>query len=275
MEIPNREQLETQLARRLERLNAKQRREVFIILGNPPQWENLDQIDWAKFERQVEAETMVAFYLIFMASANHHVEVAGADPEATRNRLLDARGAAYSRGRAQQFSKAYADGAKAAVDRAAAKLRAAQARMLPPEPPPRSLLGRGIDLLRRTPKPQPSFEIDQDELEQEINKALGPNRAAQAATNETTAAQSAGGEAGIDATVGISQDDLWINRPELSKTGPCPTCKPLHRTPRSYWSRIYPSGPGREVHDGCVCTILYKNTGAFDDGLDVDSRTPR
>lgn len=69
------------------------------------------------------------------------------------------------------------------------------------------------------------------------------------------ASEIAMGEAGL-----LSDDDEWVNMPNLSKSGPCPTCEDLGGTLRPYWSRKFPMGT--PAHDGCVCYIKYANVRA-------------
>lgn len=117
----------------------------------------------------------------------------------------------------------------------------------------------GFGQIRATGDVVPHAKIRDDLID-----SLGPQRAANVATNEITTAQTAGGETGIRVaadefpeTGGPDPFDLWINNPHLSKTGPCPICAPLHKTPRKVWSDQFPDGP--PAHVNCVCEIDYAN----------------
>ena len=97
-----------------------------------------------------------------------------------------------------------------------------------------------------------------ESIQQAIDGAFSPSSAAHVGTNETTWAQTTGGEFAVTVTVGTSQDDLWKNNPGDSASGPCPTCETLNMTPRSFWERFFPNGPPAP-HPGCVCEIVYVN----------------
>jgi len=45
-DIPNRDELEAEIARRFSKLSAKQQRELMRLLGNPPNWGNVPQSFW-------------------------------------------------------------------------------------------------------------------------------------------------------------------------------------------------------------------------------------
>lgn len=100
-------------------------------------------------------------------------------------------------------------------------------------------------------------DLPRHDFQRDLVSILGPERAEALAVNETTVAQTRGGEAAIIATVGISDEDEWKTNPHLSQTGPCPICKPLDGTPRTVWALKFPDGPPAP-HIGCVCEILYK-----------------
>jgi hypothetical protein len=107
------------------------------------------------------------------------------------------------------------------------------------------------DLLKTTAK---QWEAGEVTLTRGTLKIFGPRRAAGIAVNETTTAQTDGGEIGIDKTVGISVHDTWYTRADGRV---CPVCKPLHDTPRGTWGRLFPDGP--PAHTRCRCWIRYSN----------------
>lgn len=98
------------------------------------------------------------------------------------------------------------------------------------------------------------------------DQTFGPARAEKVVVTSTTEGVTAGGEMTAQTLGFRSIEDVWINRPYLSKTGPCPTCSPLHNKPRSVWGRQYPQGP--PIHALCVCTIEYAALPADGDTLD-------
>lgn len=83
---------------------------------------------------------------------------------------------------------------------------------------------------------------------------FGPERDENAAVTETTRAASAGGEAAVFNTGGVTSQDLWITEVDDRR---CAICKPLHRKPRLEWSRFFPQGP--PAHPRCRCFLQYVN----------------
>ena len=47
---------------------------------------------------------------------------------------------------------------------------------------------------------------------------------------------------------------IWYTKPERSRTGPCPVCRPLHGTTSRVWRLISPAGPPGP-QPGCVCIL--------------------
>lgn len=91
-------------------------------------------------------------------------------------------------------------------------------------------------------------------LQKSLVSILGPDRAARIAITETTKAQTAGGEAGIRQTVGLSGEDIWRTRRD---TRVCKICDELDGQPRAVWQAQFPTGPGDDVHPQCRCFIRY------------------
>ena len=155
--------------------------------------------------------------LIFIASATQH----GMDATAA-----EGCGNLWAFQRAQEVARGYAETSRLTFEHVAAGIRARQ-----PEGPIPTL-----------PK--------------ELEAVFGEGRNKIIVVNETTAARHAGSEQAVKETVGLNDEDMWQVHPELSTTGPCPICRPLDGTPRSYWGRFFPGGPP-DPHVGCVCTIVY------------------
>ncbi len=253
MELPNRATLEGKFARRLERLNADQRRKLLAILGNPPRWELIPESFWQEMERDTQNETIAALYLLFIASANYHTGQSGMTRDATLIGRMDNTAEAYAAQRSRDFAASYVGSAQRRIERLAQRMRNEAAKA-------------GLKTLRKG-EPAEVFRIDQAKLDEEVAKALGPNQAASAANNEVTAAQNAGGDAGVDATVGLSASDTWDIHPELSRGGVCVNCKRMANIPRSQWQLIpLETDDGHQFATrepgnapGCNCTTRYAN----------------
>lgn len=223
MQLPDRQQLEAEFARKLARLNARQRKRLRELMGSPPDPRNVPPSFWDEVRRDTERELAALLFLIYASSARLH-SIAG-------TRIS---GIAAPEGLDAQLENQASSWAQARAAASAEKM-AATAR----------------DAFNR--KTQSGEPLTQDD----IQDVLGDAKAERSAKTETTVAQSAGGDAGIEATVGISLDDLWINRPSLSRSGPCEICKPLHMTRREQWETRFPGGP--PAHENCVCEVRYAN----------------
>lgn len=255
MQLPNREKLEADLAAHLARVAAlKRRRAVDMILWLPQAQHFAGPPD--SFYREVEHDARKTFddelIVIFLAAAQFHayqgLAAEGGDatttPIGTRVVTLPGRlrvaAHEYAALRSQDAAKLFADSTQRAAD---------------------ALDKRVQELLRKAG--ENGLRVTDADIEKELATFAGPDavadQAAAFALDETTAAQSAGGETGIAETVGLDIYDVWITRPDKSQTGPCKICQPLHRQPRYSWQERYPKGPGPWVHPNCVCEIEYAN----------------
>lgn len=232
MELSNRFELESAFARRLSRLSSKHRRELIELMGYPPDPANVPEEFWQRVEKEENDTVAAILLLLMMQSAEMHF---GSLPDyAQAGRSVDAfipQVEQAANQRAADFSREYIATGRDKFERFAG------------------------DIKNR-------YDIGGQVYKQDVADAaadiFGPARDARIANNELTRARVFGGEIVIGGTVGISSADIWRNRPALSKSGPCPICKPLDGTPRSYWARFFPNGPP-DPHPGCVCEIEYAN----------------
>ena len=95
-------------------------------------------------------------------------------------------------------------------------------------------------------------DVTHGTLQGDLVSILGPDRAATLAVTETTVAQTMGGSAAVDATVGLSEYDLWITAQDNLV---CPVCGPLHGADRAEWSDQFPLGP--PAHANCRCVLEF------------------
>jgi hypothetical protein len=102
-----------------------------------------------------------------------------------------------------------------------------------------------------------SIETSHTELRLLAQPVFSPERGRQAAINETTRAASKGAEDAAAFHGLKSPNDKWKTNPPLTRTGPCPVCRPLNNKTRRVWERTFPDGP--PAHIGCVCEIVYAN----------------
>lgn len=234
MELPNRAQLEAAFAAKLSRLNSRHRRELESLLGWPPDIGRVPPEFWRRVQREQEEELAAALLLLFVQSHDYHVRLAGGAADLLRAQSLAA---------AEEFARRQArEAAAATIERW---------RMGLAEVAAKEWQAKALDVTKT---------LTRQEVAGELLRKIGPQHAARTATTQTTAAQSAGGDHGINRTVGLSDDDVWRIHPELSMTGTCKICRPLDGRPRRIWSIDFPLGP--PAHANCNCEIVYANAGA-------------
>lgn len=231
MEIPNRTTYDAAFARRMSRLNSRHRRELIALLGHPPDVRRVGPEFWERVRRENEEELLVVLLLLYSEAFEYHARLGGA-----AKGELSAAGRSgaeqYAKARAASIAANVADSARKHLDQVAADDWAK--------------VGQDAkDVITKT-------KVLADAI-----KMIGPIAAARIAVTETTAAQSAGGEAGIAATVGLSNEDEWRIHPEKSMTGTCKICRPYDGRPRRIWSIDFPMGP--PCHANCNCEIVYAN----------------
>lgn len=228
-------------------MTTAQRHELRRLLGNPPDPANVPESFWRQVERDAQERVAALAYLLFLAAGDFH----GGDVDRLRDPAL-----AYGRTRGADAAQRYARGARERFDGLAGRLRTRP-------PSGRTTPQRGEPY---TPDVKP---MTQAELEAELLKIFGPSTAERIARTETSKAQTAGGDAGVDdqgADGGTSPDDIWSIRPENSRSGPCANCRALDNVPRSQWATVvlpepegdqYGAAGGPPLHDGCVCEIQH------------------
>lgn len=234
MQHPDRDKIEGAFAFKLARLTGRQRRRLRVLMGSPPNPANVPASFWDEVRRENEETLATLLYLVYSDNARFHA--------AAGNRVLGVDATQLQIGRLDQQAEQWAR------NRAAEKATAITAATR------QKFVDKMVDLKT---KQDAGEKITRTEFDDTLGDVFSTKKSGGVATSETTVAQSEGGDAGIEATVGISLDDLWINRPGLSRTGPCPICKPLHRTRREVWELQFPGGP--PAHDYCVCEIQYSN----------------
>lgn len=221
MELENRDAVEASFRRRLERLNARHRRELATLLGDPPDIRNVPESFWQGIEEEMKAELVIVLLLIFMGIAVQN-GATGARAEASR----------WSASRASRVAQSYVANTREALQRAGRDWASTQAK------------GETVSRTQR---------------DRDLQVILGPERADRTAATETTAAQSAGGEAARNETGTLSDQDTWFTRKDDRV---CPVCEPLHRAKRSEWSAKFPEGP--PAHPRCRCWIRYEGEPEVD-----------
>lgn len=245
MEIPNRRELEARYAKRLGRMSQRHKHELRELLGSPPDPSNVPQSFWEKVRKEMEAENLTLLYLLFLASARYHAfgTYSEKGQDAGIVSTLNQQATGYSKQRAVEVGSSYADTSAVRFETLKQEIEQLKQKTRPDAPttPPGTVT--------RFPDLSPA---DKRRIETGLDKVFGPGRASTIAISETTAAQSAGGDAGAKATFGLSLGDLWITEADQRV---CPICSPLHRTRREFWGLKYVDGP--PAHPNCRCVVKY------------------
>lgn len=220
MELPNRHQLDAEAAHALTQISGRHRDEAIRLMGQPPNIDNIPEATWKKWRDELDAELATIALLIFFQSSMFH----GASEDAA---LQSAR--LWAPGYARETSRQVMQTTYNRLDTISDRFQ--------------SSLSLGEDI--------------EDEVAEAVNRVFGRERMANLALDVVTVGQTQGAENTIANKYGLSDEDWWQTNPGLSQSGPCKTCSQLHGQPRSVWQLKYPSGPGPEVHPGCVCEIRY------------------
>ena len=223
-EISNRDELETMFGSKVLRLTRSQRNRLVVLLGSPPNVNNVPETFWMETSRSLYTEIALLLLLIGKRSALEH----GATE--FQAQLIATQ---YAEPRAREMVNGWVDHSKTILQTASQRWQG--------EPSPTG-----------EPAPLPT-RSDAIEVSDTI---FGPERVGRMASTETTAVQTAGAEAAVSLAGGTSPNDLWFTR-EDGKV--CSTCRPLHETPRSFWSQYVPAGP--PAHPDCRCYLLYEKLG--------------
>lgn len=228
-ELANRSSLESDFARRMSRLSAEHKRELVALLGSPPDQRNVPDDFWRRVEDDDRAELLSLLLLIWLVSAEYHAALGGGDVDQLRP-ALTAAGTAWAGAQAASLASGMAANS-------------------------RDILGLASQRWGDTVRA--GGTVMRAEVQDTAVSIFGPSRAEGVAVTETTNAQTAGAAAGIEATVGLSPDDLWWTAQDDLV---CIICGPLHGTPRSEWSAYFPTGPA--AHPRCRCVLIHANVAA-------------
>lgn len=260
MQLQDRIQIERDFGSRLNRLFKDHRDRLADDLDFYGYPGGVAEERWEEYRREQEELIAALLLLVFGLSAQQHVG-AGGFRYAEYQPQIEAVGRNWSRQRGEIVSRAMIDTTRNRLER---KFQdAAQPERSEPAAPPAERPVQPVAVAPESPTIV-TPELDARAVNEILSEILSQERAEFVGMAETTAAQTAGGETGVHYTIGISIRDRWRNNPgrlpgslKLSRTGPCPVCKPMDGVRRLGW--IDPRGPGPWIHPGCVCNILYAN----------------
>lgn len=244
MELPNRDELEADFAKRFGKLARRHMLEFRELLGNPPDINNIPPEFWEKMEHEVAAETYAILLLIFDESAMLH---------GWENPGMAAYG--WAKQRASDLANYWTDSSRVRLSNGLEELTNG-------EPPNESTVESARESNRFVPTnritPYLPRTPESSEIDDLVDSVFGPQRVTGIAVDETTRARHAGGEAGIEETIGLSQDDVWrVNPPRV-----CKTCMELDGRRRADWPWRYREGP--PIHPRCKCDVIYASVTLSD-----------
>lgn len=242
MELKNRNRLEQDFAGELAELTQEQRTRLRQYLGTPPDPSRVPESFWQEIRDDTQRRIAAIAYLLFIAAAEEHASYGGTQATSTS---FDIDATAFALQQAQTMANGYTNASR---DR----FQAFGRRLLEP------VVGR--------PELATPTVLATQQLADEVADIIRVESAERIATTVTTSAQTAGGNAGINAARGDNKSRIagmvlhkfWTNHPELTRTGPCPRCEALHGEPEERWAEIdSEAGSGPPLHDYCACTTNY------------------
>lgn len=228
-DIPNRDSLEAELAKRFSRLSVAHRKELLTLLGDPPSYANVPMAFWDKMTTELRGAIVPFLAELFMESAERLVDTL---PIGVDWNLINTRASSWAARYAGELIKGVTETTRRAVQEAVSDF----------------------------------FEtggMTRADLEARLMRIFGPKRAEMIAITEVTRA-AAEGENQIAAELaksGILMEAIWNTRNDELV---CPICGPLNqkkateyggeRTP--YWDGYTPP-----AHPRCRCFISWELPG--------------
>ncbi len=235
MELPNRQELEEQFAKKFGEVARRHGLEFARLLGEPPKLANIPQEFWDRMAEEMERESYAILLLIFSQSSYFH---------GWRGKEADLAASGYANLESKRLGQAWSTSSQTMFQKALDRFHRGTAGQQANHPT--------IDQHRRGNRVLTPGDADYDRI---ISQVFGPQRAAYNATNETTRTRSAGSEAAVEATFGLNEQDLWVN-PRDGAT--CEICLPLVYQGRSVWTPHAPDGPPPPLSVcHCRCYISY------------------
>lgn len=248
-ELLNREEHERKLGDCLKNSLGSREREFAKQLGDPPDVGNIDPSLWGDIRFELDRCLEEILLAAFLASATQHLVdniLIQVSYEQARKRM-QAEAEAWAGRRARELSQQLVNNS-------------------------RNILKRKRDYWQR--RIERGEEVGREQGSGAAREIFGRERRRRIRITSITDVIATGGETAMQQAGLTHPNDLWINHPELSRTGPCPVCLPLHRTIRVIWSVKFPMGP--PAHGYCVCEIIYWNSkqrieATGPDNLDLSS----
>lgn len=228
-DIPNRPELEAELAKRFSRLSIAQRKELLTLLGDPPNYANVPLAFWDKMTNELRGALVPFLAELFMESAERLVDTL---PIGVDWNLINTRASSWAARYGGELIKGITETTRRAVNEAIAAF----------------------------------FEtggMTRADLEARLMRIFGPKRAEMIAITEVTRA-AAEGEIQIGselAKAGILMQAVWNTRNDELV---CPICGPLNQQKATEYSgdrKPYWGGLTPPAHPRCRCFIGWELPG--------------
>ncbi|WP_397570647.1 hypothetical protein [Schlesneria sp. T3-172] len=268
-ELPNRDQLEAEFARRFGRVARRHMYEFRAWLGHPPDIGNVPQSFWDRMEEESRDHTYAILLMIFGAAAWYH---------GWRNKESRLAAAGWALLQAQAFATQWTESTRERLENGLMRIReriaqeeerqsAREARRIArlndgATEETQIPIARVDDDRVRTPRvpvsppgtPLPPAELLRQAVDRLLDQTFGAERIEANAIDEVTRGQHAGSEAAVEVVQGLGEHDKWRTQRD---TRVCPTCSPNDGVNREDWPSRYAEGP--PCHPRCRCWIEYES----------------
>lgn len=244
-ELPTRDRLEEEFARKFGKVARRHMREFRDLLGRPPDIANVPEEFWRMVQKESEQSSYLLLLTIFTAAAAYH---------GWQNK--DSRLAAFGWAllQAQAFGMQWAESTRDRLEKGIAKiLQEADGRTIVDGIAIDRVIDRVIDDRMPPPVVTPTKEVS-DAIDDLLEKTFGPERVEVNSIDEVTRGQFAGSEAAVEATEGLGEFDKWRTQKDQKV---CPTCSPNDGVNRENWPPKFAEGP--PIHPRCRCWIQYES----------------
>lgn len=240
----------------MSKLSSKHREELLRLLGNPPNLRNVPSEFWDKVKREEREKWIILLLGLFTIAFDEHAQTGARSWNDTLKKIRDGvfpqpKGTSLTDSVLRTRQNAAMNYASQTgiwlADKSTTTLQAE--------------LGEKITAWEQgiadgTIQAATDGKLTKSFLDKELKKILGRGRAETTAITEVTRANTWGGASGIQATVEISNEDVWITS---GLQNVCRICRPLHGTLRPFWGQFFPMGS--PAHQRCNCWIWYANWG--------------